>query len=384
MEFDQTVLQVDLDILEENFTRMKNRTGGKILAVVKADAYGHGAVPVARFLQGKCDFFGTASLAEALQLRRAGIRTPILVLGRIPVSGFPYAVKEAIRPVIFTYEDALALSAEAVKQNVTAPFHFAVDTGLSRIGVQVSEESADLCAAIGKLPGLTAEGLFSHYATADFADLSRAKLQAQRYREFDAMLQKRGLHIPIRHLNNSAGILNFPGDYEMSRAGISMYGMYPSDEVDGNLLPVTPIHKWVTRVTYLKTLPAGREISYGGIFTTTRPTVVATLPVGYADGYRRTMVGKCHVLIRGQKAPVLGKICMDQIMVDVTDIPGVALDDEVVLMGRSGDEVITADLLGQWAGTFNYDICCGIHRRVPRVYIQKGKEILRVNNLLDP
>lgn len=384
MEFDQTVLQIDLDRLEQNMNAIRQKASSKIMAVVKADAYGHGAVKVAGALEGKCDFFGTATLAEALQLRAAGIRTPILVLGRMPSSGFPYAVKEEIRPVITRYEDALALSEEALRQGKTAAFHFAVDTGMSRIGFQPTEESADQCARAAALPGILAEGLFSHFATADCADLSRAKAQALRYAEFDAMLQKRGIRIPIRHLNNSAGIMNFSGEYEMSRTGITLYGMYPSDEVSRQLLSIRPVARWTTRVTYLKTLPAGQQVSYGGIFTTARETVVATLPVGYADGYRRNMTGKCHVLIRGQKAPVIGKICMDQIMADVTDIAGVEIGEEAVLMGQSGAEIVTAEMLAGWSDTISYEIVSGIHRRVPRVYIRGGQETARVNYLLDP
>ena len=382
MHFDQTVLQIDLDVLEQNITNLRQKAGTRLLAVAKADAYGLGAVPITRFLEGKCDFFGVATLSEALQLRSAGIQTPILVLGRMPIEGFPYAVREDIRPVIFSREDGLALSEEAQKQRKTAPFHFAVDTGMSRIGFQVCEEEADLCAAIAALPGLHAEGLFSHFATADCADLSRSRLQQQRFAEFDAMLRRRGVQIPLRHLNNSAGIMNFPGSYDMARTGITLYGMYPSDEVDTGLVSIAPVARWTTRVTFLKTLPAGREISYGGTFTTTRDTVVATLPVGYADGYRRNLSGKSHVLIRGKKAPVLGRICMDQMMVDVTHIPGVSVGDEVTLMGRDGDEILSAEDLAGWSGTISYEIVTGISRRVPRIYLRDGKEIQRVNYLL--
>lgn len=384
MEFDQTTLQIDLDILQENLKQIRTAARTKILAVVKADAYGLGSVVVAQFLEGKCDFFGVANLAEALQLRAAGIHTPILVLGRMPVSGFPYAVREDIRPSIFQYEDAVALSQEAQRQHKTAPFHFTLDTGMSRIGFQATEEAADQCAAIASLPGLFAEGLFSHFATADCADLTRAQEQIRVYDQFDAMLKARGLEIPIRHMNNSAGVINFPGYYEMSRVGIALYGMFPSDEVDPERVPVRRCLKWSTYITYIKTLPAGRQISYGGIFTTAQDTVIATLPVGYADGYLRNMTGKAHVLIQGKKAPVLGRICMDQIMVDITDIPGAVMGDEAVLFGCDGDEEVTVDQLAQWAGVLNYEIICGIHSRVPRVYIQNGKEVKRVNHLLAP
>lgn len=384
MEFDQTTLQIDLDILEDNLQQIRTAAGTKILGVVKADAYGLGSVVVAQFLDGKCDFFGVANLAEALQLRAAGVKTPILVLGRMPVSGFPYAVREDIRPSIFQYEDAVALSQEAMRQGKTAPFHLAVDTGMSRIGFQATAESAQMCAQIAALPGLHAEGLFSHFACADHADLSSARAQMRLFDEFDALLKENGVNIPIRHLNNSAGIINFPGCYEMSRVGIAMYGMLPSNEVDAQHIRTHHPLKWSTYITYLKTLPAGRQISYGGTFTTTRDTLVATLPVGYADGYLRNMTGKAYVLIRGKKAPVLGRITMDQTMVDVTDIPDVTLNDEVVLFGRDGSEEITVDQLAAWAGVLNYEIICGIHSRVPRVYIQGGKEVKRVNHLLAP
>ena len=383
MNFDQTVLQIDLDVLEHNITNLRQKAGTRLLAVAKSDAYGLGAVPITRFLEGKCDFFGVATLSEALQLRAAGITTPILVLGRMPIEGFPYAIREDIRPVIFSREDGLALSEEAQKQDKTAPFHFAVDTGMSRIGFQVCETDVDLCAAIAALPGLFAEGLFSHFATADCEDLSRSYAQQRLFAEFDAMLQRRGLRIPLRHLNNSAGIMNFPGCYDMARTGITLYGMYPSDEVDTDLVSIAPVARWTTRVTFLKTLPAGREISYGGTFTTTRDTVIATIPVGYPDGYRRSLSGKFHVLIRGQKAPILGRICMDQMMVDVTHIPGVTVNDKVVLVGKYGPEEITMEQIAAAAGSFNYEFVSGISRRVPRIYTSGGKTIHTVHYLTD-
>ncbi|MBQ7817253.1 MAG: alanine racemase [Oscillospiraceae bacterium] len=383
MEFDLTWLQVDLDALAENMHRVRERAKTDVLAVVKADAYGLGAVTVARALENDCAFLGTANISEALELRRGGIGKPILILGRVPVYAYPFAVAEDIRVPIFIYEDALALSEEAVRQGKTANFHFVVDTGMSRIGFQATEESADMCAQICQLPNLRAEGLFSHYATADGADLTSAKEQLQLFEEFTEKLKKRGIQIPIRHLNNSAGIINFPGKQDMVRSGIVQYGMYPSDEVDQELLPVRPVMEWIAKVVYVKTLPAGRQISYGGCYTTTRETKVATLPVGYADGYRRSLTDKGHVLIRGKKAPIIGRICMDQMMVDVTDIPGVQIGDHAVLIGRSGDEQITVDYLAQLTGTLNYEIICGISRRTPRVYLRGGKRVSEVHYLLD-
>ena len=383
MEFDLTWLQVDLDALAENMRLVRQRAGTDVLAVVKADAYGLGAVTIAHALEDSCAFFGTANISEALELRRSGITKPILILGRVPTSAYPLAVAEDIRVPVFMYEDAVALSKEAVRQGKTANLHFVVDTGMSRIGFQATEEAADMCARICKLPGLRAEGIFSHYATADGADLTSAKAQQALFIAFGEMLRKRDVHIPVRHMNNSAGIINFPGQQELVRSGIVQYGMYPSDEVDKKLLPVKPVMEWIAKVVYVKTLPAGRQISYGGSYTTTRDTVVATLPVGYADGYRRSLTDKGYVLIRGKKAPIIGRICMDQMMVDVTDIPGVQIDDHAVLIGRSGDEQITVDYLAQLTGTLNYEIICGISRRTPRVYFRGGKPVSEVHYLLD-
>ena len=383
MDFDSTRVKIDLDAIASNMDAIREKAGVPVMAVVKADAYGHGAVQVARLLQDKCAFFCVSSILEAMELRQAGLSTPILILGHTPADAFPTAIREGIRPTIYRMEDALALSKAAQFLELPARFHFAVDTGMSRIGFQVNEEDADICARIASLPGLYAEGLFSHFATADCADLSRAEQQAERFAEFDGMLRRRGVKVPIRHLNNSAGLMNFATPYEMVRSGIITYGMYPSDEVDPGLLALRPALQWLSRVTHVKTLPAGREISYGGTYVTKSDTVVATIPVGYADGYRRNLSGKFYVLIHGQKAPILGRICMDQMMVDVTAIPGVQVGDRVTLVGIDGEEAITMEQISAQADSFNYEFVCGISRRVPRLYVQGGKTIHTVHYLLD-
>lgn len=383
MNFDNTYVKIDLDAIEANIGAISKKAGVDVMAVIKADAYGHGAIQVARLLQDKCTFFGVSSILEAMELRRAGIYNPILILGHTPLSAFPTLVQAEIRPTIFHYEDALALSAAAEQCGKTAAFHFAVDTGMSRIGFQATPEDADICAKIAALPGLFAEGIFSHFATADCADLSRSRHQAALFDGFCRMLEERGIKIPIRHMDNSAGIMNFPSHYEMVRSGIVTYGMYPSTEVDPAALDIRPALQWHSRVTHVKTLPPGREISYGGTYVTSRETRVATVPVGYADGYRRSLSGKFHVLIRGQKAPILGRVCMDQMMVDVTDIPDVKLNDRVVLVGRSGSEEITMEQIADAADSFNYEFVCGISRRVPRVYSRGGKTVHSVHYLLD-
>lgn len=382
MNFDNTYVNIDLDIIARNFDIVQQKAGTDVMAVVKADAYGHGAIQVARLLQDKCRFFGVSSMLEARELRQAGLTTPILILGHTPVAHFPTAVVENIRPTIFHYEDALALSAEAVRQGRTAPFHFAIDTGMSRIGFQATEESADLCVKIAKLPGLFAEGIFSHFAGADCENLTKARQQAEKFDSFVELLRQRGLSIPIRHMDNSAGIVNFEKHYELVRAGIVLYGMYPSEFVEQERMPIRPALQWLSRVTHVKTLEAGREISYGGTFVTTKPTVVATVPAGYADGYRRGLSGKFYVLIRGQKAPILGRICMDQMMVDVTGIPGVQPEDPVVLVGRDGAAEITMEEISAATDSFNYEFVCGISRRVPRYYCAQGQVVRSVYYLL--
>ncbi len=380
---DSTWVTIDLDAMDQNFDAIQNKAGCSVMAIIKADAYGHGAIPIARLLQEKSAFFGVSSIGEALELRKAGLTIPILILGYTPTNAYETAIAEGIRPAIFHWKDALALSEAAVRCGKEAPFHFAVDTGMSRIGFQVTEDSADLCARIAALPGLKAEGLFSHFATADCADLSRSHRQAEQFARFDDMLKERGVDVPLRHLYNSAGIMNYGPRYEMVRSGIVTYGLYPSDEVCPALLPLKPALSWYSRVTHVKTLPAGREIGYGGTYTTSQDTVVATIPVGYADGYRRSLSGNFHVLIRGRRAPILGRVCMDQMMVDVTDIPGVAYGDTVTLIGSDGSETISMEAIGQAAGSFNYEFSCGISRRVPRYYVKNGKVIHTVHYLLD-
>ena len=372
----RTYAAIDLDAIEYNYknVRAKLPDGVKLLAVIKADAYGHGAVEIGRFLSGKCDFFGVACIEEALELKKAGIETPIIVLGRVFPWDHAAAVKYDIRIPIFSLEDALSLSSEAVKQGKTAPFHFALDTGMSRIGLRVTEESADLCARISALSGLFAEGIFSHFATADESDLTKAVAQRDEFVRFMRMLAERGVNIPIKHLNNSAGIINFDRYFDMCRMGILTYGMYPSAEVRRDIIDVKPALSWHARISHIKTLEAGREISYGGTFTTVKPTVVATVPVGYADGYPRCLSNIGRVIIGGQYAPILGRVCMDQFMVDVSGID-CSVGDDVVLVGTQDDKTLTMEEVSEAAHSFNYELPCRISRRVPRVYFSGGKPI---------
>ncbi len=383
MMTDSTYAKIDLDRILANFQAIEEKAGVPVMAVVKADAYGHGAIPVARLLEDRCAFFGVSSLQEALELRRAGLKKPILILGHTPADCFADAITQGIRPTVFTYTDALNLSQTAVTLGLDAPFHFAVDTGMSRIGFQVSEESADICAEIAQLPGLIPEGIFSHFATSDCADLTRAQAQARLFDTFCDMLKERGVSVSLCHLDNSAGIMNFSHHYHMVRAGIVLYGLYPSDEVSPQLLSLQPALSWHSRISHIKLLEAGREISYGGTYVTEKPTLVATVPVGYADGYRRILSNRFYVLIRGKKAPILGRICMDQMMVDVTDIADAQAGDEVVLVGESNAERISVEEIAEAGCSFNYEFVCNISRRVPRLYYQDGKLVHQVHYLLD-
>lgn len=377
----RTQAKIDLDAVEYNYnnTRAKLPQGCKLLGVIKADAYGHGAVELARFLENKCDFFGVACIEEAVELKKAGIKTPILILGYVAPAFYDLVVKYDIRIPVFSYDTAKALSDEAVKQGKTVPFHFCIDTGMSRIGFQVNEESADICKQICTLPNIEAEGLFSHFATADESDLTKALAQREKYKKFVEMLESRGIQIPIKHLNNSAGIMNFDEYFDMCRMGIILYGLYPSEEVDKSLLDIKPVMSWLTHISHIKTLEAGREVSYGGTFKTTEPRVIATIPVGYADGYPRCLSNKGRVIINGQYAPIVGRVCMDQFMVDVTDVDGAELDSIVTLVGKDGDAELSMEEVSNAAYSFNYELPCRVARRVPRTYYKDGKFIKATN-----
>lgn len=383
MGFDNSYVQINLDTIAQNLEAIQKKAGVPVMAVLKANAYGHGAVALARLLQGKCVFFGVASISEALELRKAGINEPILVFSRVTADTFAAAVKAQIRLSVFRYEDALGLSNEAAKLGMDALLHLAVDTGMSRIGFEPNEASADLCQRIAALPNLKIEGLFSHFATTGCADGGRAREQAVLFERFCQMLESRGLHIPICHMDNSGSLIHFDQHYDMVRAGIVLYGMYPDADADTAALSISPALQWFSRVSYVKALPAGRAIGYGATYITPAPMRIATIPVGYADGYSRSLSNNFHVLIHGQKAPIVGRICMDQLMVDVTHIPDVALEDTVTLIGRDGSEVITVEEISAAAGSFNYEFVSGIGRRVKRYYFQNGTQVAVVNYLLD-
>lgn len=378
-----TYAVVDMDAICNNLQIVANHTNAPICGIIKADAYGHGAVTIAKTIAPYCCFFGVSCLDEALELRNAGISLPILILSRTDREDSAILVKNGIRPTIFSLEDAEALSAEAQKQGITAPFHFAVDTGMHRIGFPANDASAELCAKIAALPGLEAEGIFSHFATADDDDLTRTYGQQEKFDRFCEKLASLGVSVKYRHLNNSAGAIRNPKRYDMIRLGIVLYGHTPGGSMDMGALGIRPVLSWYSKISCIRKLDAGCEIGYGGTFTTSRPTLVATLPVGYGHGYPRSLSNRFYVLIRGKRAPILGRVCMDQMMVDVTDIPDVTTEDIAVLVGKSEQQEITVEEISGIAGSFNYEFLCNIARRVPRLYYKEGRLIENHNYLLD-
>lgn len=381
--YHRTYVKIDLDAIEYNISNVRKKIGDdtKLLAVIKADAYGHGAVEVGRFLQDKCDFFGVACVDEAMELIDGGIDKPILVLGYVSPSEYETVVKHSLRIPIFTYEIAQALSLEAQKQGKTIPFHFCVDTGMSRIGFQVSAENANMCKKICELDNIYAEGIFSHFACADEKDLTKAYAQLSRFKQFIDMLEERKVYIAVKHINNSAGIMMIDECFDMVRCGIVTYGLYPSEEVDKSRLDLKRAMEWKTHISFIKTLEAGREISYGGTYVTEKSTVVATVPVGYADGYPRSLSNIGRVIVGGEYAPIIGRVCMDQFMIDITGIDNVDIEDEVVLVGNQGEKQLTMEEVANSAISFNYELPCKIARRVPRVYFKNGREV-KTNNYI--
>ena len=376
----RTAVVIDLDRIKHNIEAIKSKIGdARLLGVIKADAYGHGVVEVAKEIEHDCAFFGVAVIEEAIELRKAGFTTPILVLGRVEPYYSDLLVKYDIRPSIFSLEDAKSLSDEAVRQGKTALYHIAVDTGMSRIGFQVTQADADICKEIAKLPGIAAEGVFTHFATADEKDLTKTLRQKEKFGKFVEMLSARGIDPQIKHTNNSAGVMNFDEHHDLVRAGIVIYGMYPSEDLDKSKLGVLPAMKWIAEISHVKTLEAGREVSYGGTYVTKKETVVATVPVGYADGYPRSLSNIGKVMVNGKPAPIIGRVCMDQFMIDVTHIPDVKVGDEITLVGDG----LTMEEVSNAAHSFNYELPCRIARRVPRIYIKNGKELKTVNYLLD-
>ena len=364
--------EISLEAIGHNIREVKKRLpeGVKLLGVVKANAYGHGAVPVASYLENQVDYFATATIEEAVELRENGISAPILILGYVSPSQYGDLVEYDITQTIDSYAQALALEKEAARQNRKAKAHLAVDTGMTRIGFQVTEHDADEAAKIADLPHIELEGMITHFSCADQEDKTYCSMQMEKYDKMTALLAERGVTIPLRHICNSAGIMEFDDHhFEMVRSGIITYGIYPSEEVKKERLDLIPALSWKSHVIHVKEVGPGIGVSYGATYVTEKPmTRIATVSAGYADGYPRALSNQGCVLIHGKKAPIIGRICMDQMMVDVTDIPDVQVEDVVTLVGTDGDETITIEEIANPAARFDYEMLCDISSRVTRVY----------------
>lgn len=371
---------IDLDAFRFNLDSIKKNINEntQIITVLKADGYGHGAVPLAKEAEKEERVWGiaVATVEEALELRRGGIKKPLLILGYTYQEDYDLIAEEELRPTVFKLSMAQELSQAALRKNKTIKIHIKIDTGMSRIGYRDLEKSVPEILEISRLPGLKIEGLFTHFARADEREKAPAYQQLEKYQAFQKALKEAGLKIPLCHCSNSAGIIRIPeANMDAVRAGIILYGLYPSEEVEKEPVPLKPLMTLKSHIAYIKTLEPGVQISYGGTYTTQKETRVATIPVGYADGYARSLSNKGWVLIRGKKAPILGRVCMDQFMVDVTDIPEARELDEVILLGKSQDQQITMEELGELSGRFNYEFACCISKRVPRIYFKGGKAI---------
>lgn len=374
--YDRAWAEVNLDAILFNIESIKKNISdhAKIIAVIKTDGYGHGAEHIARILENDDKVWGyaVATAEEAFALRDSNIRKPILILGYT----FPYSyerlIKDDIRPTVFMLDSAKELSDQAVKSGKKCRIHIKIDTGMTRIGIHPDDDGIELIRQIAALPGLEIEGVFTHFATADEADKTKAYGQMELFKEYVERIQKElKLDIPMKHCSNSAGIVEMPeANMDAVRAGIILYGLWPSAVVKADKkIELEPVLSLKSRIVYIKTVPKGQEISYGGTFTTIRDTRVATICLGYGDGYPRSLSNIGHVLVKGQKAPILGRVCMDQFMIDVTDINAdICVGDKVTLIGKSGDEMITMEELGELSGRFNYELACDLGKRVPRIY----------------
>lgn len=376
--YERIYAAINLDAISHNMDEISRKlsSGTKAIAVVKTDGYGHGAVPIARELESKNYMFGfaTATAEEAFILRKAGIKKPILVLGYV----FPYTyermIQEDIRFAVFRKDMLEQINEEAKRQNKTALVHIKVDTGMGRIGISPDEKGCEFIQKVLQAKHVKVEGIFTHFAKADYEEKADANKQFGIFTNFYKEIEQRfEIKIPLKHCANSAAALEMPQTHlDIVRIGISTYGLWPSEEVKKEVCELKPAFSLHSHIVYLKTLDAGKEISYGGTYITKKTTRVATIPAGYGDGYPRTLSNKGYVLIHGKRAPILGKVCMDQFMVDVTEIENVKEGDEVVLIGTSEQETITMEELGNLADRFNYELVCVIGKRVPRVYYKNS------------
>lgn len=377
--------EINLDNLAHNIREVRRLAGkqSQVMAVIKADGYGHGAAKIAQtLLDNGADRLAVAVLDEAIELRKAGIKAPIFILGYTQPERADEAVSYELEQAVYSIEAAEALSAEACSQGKTAQLHIKIDTGMGRIGLQADDEAVSIICRIHALPNINIKGIFTHFATADEADKSYTNMQFEKFKWINERLKEKGIDIEIKHCGNSAAIIDLPDMHlNMVRAGIMLYGLAPSKEVMLSKLVLKEAMSLKVRVTHVKEIEAGQSVSYGRRFTADKKTKIASLPIGYADGYTRMLTGKAEALIKGVRVPVVGSICMDQCMIDVTGIEDVKPGDEVVLFGEQQGSFISIDEIAEKLGTINYEVVCMISRRVPRVYVKDG-EIVEVLNYL--
>lgn len=376
---------IDLDALKYNVDGIKRckAESAMLMGVIKADAYGHGAKVFAHELDRMgFDWFAVATADEGIELRRDGIEQPILVLGYSCEAQYPDMVQWEITPTIYSLDMAKAFDAAAEKAGKVANIHIKIDTGMSRIGFLPEEESLDEIEKIHGLRHLRIQGMFTHFACADMRDKTHVGHQIEKFRQMIDGVRQRGIPVEIFHCSNSASIMELPSEHmNLVRAGIILYGLYPSHEMEEERLPLKPVMSLYSHVVHVKEVPEGVTVGYGATYVTRRPTRIGTIPVGYADGYPRILSNRASVLIRGRRAPIIGRVCMDQFMVDVTDMPEVSVGDVVTLIGRDGEETLSVEEISEMAGSFNYEFVCDVSRRVPRVYIKNGKPVSVVNYL---
>lgn len=367
----RTYVEVDLSAIENNIAQVKKLIDidVKVMAVIKADAYGHGACKIGSFLSDKVDYFGVATLEEAVELRKNNIDIPILILGYTSPKQYSKLIEYDITATIYNLEMAQELNETAEVCRKKAKVHIALETGMNRIGFKVESRSIEDVKSISKMDNIILEGMFTHFSCADEKDKDYSKMQMNNYDEFIERLEENNINIPLKHMCNSAGIMEFNDHrFDMVRSGIITYGLYPSDEVNKGALNLKRALEWKSHVINISEVPEGSGVSYGKTFITDKTTKIATISVGYADGYKRGLSNQGRVLIHGEYAPIIGRVCMDQMMVDVTNIDNVQIEDEVTLIGREGQNEITVEELASIAGSFNYEFVCGIGKRAIRVY----------------
>ena len=376
--YSRVYAKIDLDAIASNMERMKSnlQPNTKIIAVIKADGYGHGAVQIAQMLENVDYIWGyaVATLDEAVVLKTEGMKKPILVLGCVFPDQYMEMLKYDIRMNVYTEEMAEAISQMAAREGMTAYMHIKLDTGMARLGFDTSEESVDAIHRISAMKNVCMEGIFTHFANADEAEKTFTQKQIQDFTWMTQRLKEKGVEFQYEHCANSAAIIDVPdAHFDLVRAGISTFGLYPSDEVNKECVRLKPALALKSHVAFVKEIEVGTPISYGGTFVSEKPMTIATIPVGYADGYPRNLSNLGYVLIRGKRAPIVGRVCMDQFMVDVTDIEGVSFGDNVTLIGKDGKETISVEDLSNLSGRFNYEFICDLGKRIPRVYVRDGK-----------